>query len=336
MEKKKNNLGEATADAGKAAAGLFGKAKKAVINAIDQNGDGSFDIDDVSKVTDSVKAVVKDTGEKWSESFEQKRKQKELDTLRPIFEADVDKPDFALPKLIRIAAMDEKHAESDVCKNSIGYVFASKELDVITIYPEKIADFELEFYPDLDSEMYFVDPADRDHYIALDKFFNYLKVARISELQKIAQDLGAKHFRVTYKEHQRKFMANDAKGKGLIRAVGKQGANVEAEHHRSEGNDSKIEIAAEMEYIGHKPVEPTLVYFRKDPQIQSLVSSRMADNAMTRQVYSLDLSNSSGIKMKDALKIDAALSAMKVGGNMTVTSEVQSEMQRVFEYEIDF
>ena len=99
---------------------------------------------------------------------------------------------------------------------------------------------------------------------------------------------------------------------------------------------SKIEIAAEMEYIGHKPIEPTPVYFRKDPQIQSLISPRMADNIITRQVYTLDLSKSSGIKLKDAVKIDAALNAMKINGNATVYREVQSEMRRIFEYEIDF
>ena len=335
MEKKKIELSDTTAAAGKAAAGFFGKAKKAIINAIDQNGDGTLSLDDVSIVTDSVKAAVKDTSVKWTETLDQKKREKEFEVLRPIFDSDIDKPDFALPKLIRIAERDAKHAESDICKNSVGFVFASKDLDVITIYPEKITDFELDFYPDMDSEMYYVDPADRDHYIALEKYFNYLKVARISELQKIAQDLGAKHFRVTYKEHQRTFVANEARAKAHFKGVGKQGA-IEAEHHSSEGNDTKIEIAAEMEYIGHKPVRPTLVYFKKDPQIQSLVSSRMADNAMTRQVYTLDLSNSSGIKMKDAMKIDAALSAMKINGNASVTSEVQSEMRRVFEYEIEF
>ncbi|MBR6353886.1 MAG: hypothetical protein IKS25_07135 [Oscillospiraceae bacterium] len=336
MEKKKANLGNAAADAGKAAAGFLGKAKKAVVSAIDQNGDGSFNLEDISAVTDSVKAAAKDTSEKWSETLEKKKREKELAALRPLFELDVEKPDFALPKLIRVAAKDEKHAESDVCKDSIGFVFASKELDVITIYPEKISDFELKFYPDMDSEMYYVDPADRDHYIALDEYFNYLRIARISELQKIAQDLGAKHFRVRYKEQQKTRVANDVKGKSHIKAPGRQGVNTEAEHHRSESSDSEFEIAAEMEYIGHKPVEPTLVYFRKDPQIQSLVSSRMADNVMTRQIYTLDLSNSSGIKMKDAVKIDAAMSAMKIEGNATVTSEVQNEMRRIFEYEIDF
>lgn len=90
------------------------------------------------------------------------------------------------------------------------------------------------------------------------------------------------------------------------------------------------------ELIGHKPVQPNLVYFKKDPQIQSLVSLRMADNAMTHQVYTLALSNSSGIKTKDAAKIDAALSAMKLAGNFSIMSEARTEARRYFEYEIDF
>lgn len=334
MEKKKTNLGNAAADAGKAAAGLFVKAKDAVVNAVDQNSDGKLGLDDVSIMKDSVKAAVKDSSEKWNEKQRQIKREKELKALRPIFEADVDDPDFSLPKLIRVAEMDEKHAESEVCRDSIGFVFSGKDLDIVTLYPEKVSAFDLKFYPDMDSEMYYVDPADRDYYIALDSYFNYLKVARISELQKIAQDLGARHFRVTYKEHQKNIVSKDAAGK--VKSPGKVRGSIEAERHNREESFSKIEIAAEMEFIGHKPVEPTLVYFRKDPQIQSLVSLRMADNEMTHQVYTLDLGNSSGIKVKDALRIDAALSAMKIEGNATVTSEAQNEMRRVFEYEIDF
>ena len=82
--------------------------------------------------------------------------------------------------------------------------------------------------------------------------------------------------------------------------------------------------------------EPTLVYFKKDPQINNLVSLRMSDNAMTHQIYTLELSSSSGMKIKDAMKIDAALASMKLEGNATVTSEAQSEARRIFEYEIDF
>ena len=334
MEKKKINLGNAAAGAGKAAVGFFGKAKDTVVNVVDQNGDGKLGLDDVSVVTDSVKTAVKDSSERWIEKQEQRKRDKEFKALRPIFEDDVNDPDFSLPKLIRVAEIDEKHANSNACKGSIGFVFPGKDLDVITIYPEKIADFDLKFYPDMDSEMYYVDPADRDFYIALDSYYNYLKVARISELQRIAQDLGAKRFCVTYKEHQKSNVTKDAVGKGKI--PGKIGGALDAEHHSRADSFSKIEIAAKMECIGHKPVEPSLVYFKRDPQIQSLVALRMADNAMTHQVYTLELSNSSGIKVKDAIKIDAALSAMKIAGNLNITSESQNESRRVFEYEIDF
>ena len=335
MKKKSIHLGDAATSAGKSAAGFLTKAKDAIVNAVDQNDDGKFGIDDIAIVSDTVKTAVKDGSNRWSEKQEKRKREKELETLRPIFEADIEMPEFSLPKLIRIAEMDEKHSGSEVCRDSIGFVFLSKELDILTLYPERIADFGLRFYPDIESEMYYVDPTDRDFYIALDDYFNYLRVARVSELQKIAQDLGAKHFRVTYKEQKKSFSSLNVGGKGMVKALGK-GAGMEAEHRRSEDIFSKIEIAAEMECIGHKPVEPTLKYFKKDPQIQSLVSLRMADNPMMHQVYTLNLSSSSGIKIKDAAKIDAALSAMKISGNATVTSEAQNEDRRIFEYEIHF
>ena len=64
---------------------------------------------------------------------------------------------------------------------------------------------------------------------------------------------------------------------------------------------------------------------------------RMDEKApLTHQKFTLNLSNSSGIKEKDAIKIDAVLKAMKIAGNATVTSEVKNEERRFFEYEIDF
>ena len=52
--------------------------------------------------------------------------------------------------------------------------------------------------------------------------------------------------------------------------------------------------------------------------------------------YTLKLSNSSGIKEKDAIKIDAALKALKIAGSASFVSEARSESRRFFEYEIDF
>ena len=325
MEKKKSGIKSVVADKGKAAADLFDKAKKTVVNTVDQNNDGKLDLKDISSLTGQ-----------WSEKREQQRQEAERKALCPIFEDDLDSTDFLMPKLIRVIEMDKKHAESEICQGSIGYESIHKELRIVNIYPDKAEAFGLSFEPNMDSELYYVDPCDRDHYIALDEYFTRLRVARVSELQKIAQDLGAKHFRVTFKEEAAAFNANSVKGKLGTKVGGKVNGNADFSHESKSSNSSKVEIAAEMQCIGHAPVKPTLVYFKNDPQIQSLISMRMNDNTMTHQVYTIAMGSSSGMKMKDAAKIDAALSSMKYSGGLSVSSEVQTESRRYFEYEIDF
>jgi hypothetical protein len=59
MEKKKINLGEAAAEAGKGAAALFGKAKDALAKAADQTGDGTFDKEDMSVIAENVSTAAK-------------------------------------------------------------------------------------------------------------------------------------------------------------------------------------------------------------------------------------------------------------------------------------
>ena len=325
MEKKKLDIKSAVADKGKAAVDLFGKAKKAAADTADQNRDGKLNLKDISSLTGQ-----------WNEKRDRQRQESERKTLCPIFEEDLDSTDFLLPKLIRVVEMDKKHAESEVCQGSIGYESIHRELRIVNIYPDKAEAFGLSFEPDIDSDLYYVDPCDRDHYIALDEYFTRLRIARVSELQKIAQDLGAKHFRVTFREEAAAFTANSVKGKLGAKAIGKASGGADFSHESRNSNFSKIEIAAEMQCIGHTPVKPALVYFKNDPQIQSLVSLRMSDNTMTHQVYTIAMGNSSGIKMKDAAKIDAALTSMKYSGGLSVSSEVQTESRRYFEYEIDF
>lgn len=336
MEKYKDKLGAGLAKAGKNAADIFEKAKIVAVNAVDQNSDGKIGKDDFSAIRESVRTAVKNSSEKIAEKQELAKKEKELKELRPFFDEDIEEPGFSLPKLIRIAEKDAKHAESDVCVNAVGHMSGDKDMDIITIYPDKVDLFDLKFYPDMDAELYYVDPNDRDFYISLDDYFYYLKVARIGELQRIAQDLGATHFRVVYKEQKKSFSGNDAKANLEGKFPGKQGGNVAIEHHVGEEGFSKIEVAAEMVCVGHEPVLPQLSYFKKEPQIQNLIELRMSNNELKHQTYTLNLSNSTGIKIKDAAKIDAAIKALKLKGNATVTSEAQSEARRIFEYEIDF
>ena len=332
MEVKKINLGEAAIGAGKNAKAFLGKTKDTIIKAVDQNGDGSFDFKDVSAMADSIGNAAQNAANAMRDNAEARNREKERKALQPVFLEDLDSTDFTLSKLIRAVDIDKKHAESEVCKGSVGFISEQKELRNVNIYKNMIGAFGISLYPDADSEIYYIDPSDRDKYIALDDYFGYLKIARVNELQKIAQDLGAKHFRVTYREKKASITKNDMKAKGNVRA----GA-AEAERNLSISDNSNIEVAAEMQCLGHAPIEPKLLYLRGEPSIQSLIALRMDKNSqMFHQEFSLKLSNSSGIKEKDAVKIDAALKAMKISGNTTVVSEAQSESRRFFEYEVDF
>lgn len=331
MEKKKSNLEAAAVGAGKAAANLFGKAKKAIVSVVDQNDDGEFNAKDVAAMADTISTAAKKAATAIKDSADARALERELKSLCPIFEDDLVGTDFLMPKLVRITEMDKRRAESALCKGSIGHMSVQKELRIINIYRDNADVFGLTFYPDMDSEVYYVDPIDRNRYIALDNYFGYLKVARVNELQKIAQDLGAMHFKVTYKEQKTSQTSKALKGT-IVSPI-----NADAQHEVSATAFSTVEISAEMTCPGHAPVKPQLVYLQREPAIQSLIALRMdKESPITHQKYSLKLSDSSGIKESDAIKIDAALKSMKCFGHTAVTTEAQKEAKRFFEYEIDF
>lgn len=195
---KKIDLGQAK----KGALGVLEKTKSAIAKVADQNDDEKFDMQDVSLVASKVGKSVKNGAAALKESAEERTRALELKSLQPIFAEVLDERDFVLPKFIRVANRDKKRAESQVCKGSIGYYSDPKGLRLVNIFLDNLEMFNLVFFPDCNSEFYYVDPIDKNRYIALDDYFNYLKVERISELQRLAQSLGAKHFRVTYKEEK--------------------------------------------------------------------------------------------------------------------------------------
>ena len=332
MEKKKVGLGEAAASAGKAASGVLSKAKKAVISVADQNDDGELDLKDVSAAAESIGTAAKKAATAVKNSAEARTREQEYKTLCPIFEDDLDGTECLMSKLIRLTEMDKRRAQSEICKGSIGYLSVQKGIRIVNVYRDKVNCFGISFYPDMESEVYYVDPSDRDRYISLSDYFGYLKVARVNELQKIAQDLGAKHFKVTYKEQQS--AQSLINGKGHIKASKVTG---DVQRELSATSFSSVEIAAEMTCPGHAPQMPHLVYLQREPSIQNLIALRMdKESPITHQRYTLKLSNSSGIKQSDAIKVDAVLKGLKCSANTSFAAEAKKEANRFFEYEIDF
>lgn len=329
MMAKKINIKGLASDVMKTGKNLIDNA----IQSADQNDDGKFDMEDVSVIAKSVGNSVKQGTIALKGSVDEQARLLELKTLQPIFPDALDSTEFLMPKFIRVADRDKRHAESEVCQGSIGYTSNSKGFQYVNIFRDSIDYFGLMFYPDSDYEFYYVDPSDRDRYVALDEYFSYLKIARVNELQKIAQDLGAKYFKVTYKEEQTSFSEKKMKGHANVKGI----ATADAEHNSMEKKYSTVEIAAEMEFPGHAPIKPQLKYMQRDPSIQTLVAMRMDENApLLNQKYMLKMSNSSGMKEADAAKIDGVLKGMKISGNATVSSEAKNEARRYLEYEIKF
>ena len=124
---------------------------------------------------------------------------------------------FQLSKLIRVTERNKIYIKSEVCKNSVGYQSFPKNFRLINIFDDSIEDFGISLFPQSNYEFYYVDPSDRDHYIALDSYFQTLKERRVHELERVAQVLGAKHFKVTYKEEQKKTDNVKYKGKGRVK-----------------------------------------------------------------------------------------------------------------------
>ncbi len=311
------------------------KAKNKAVKIMDQNDDGKFDFKDVSEVAGNVGSAVKKKAESVKKSADIRSRKKEEKTLQPFFEEDIDGASFSLSKLIRVCEIDKKRLESEVCKGSIGHYSNQNDLTYVNIYHNNIDKFGISLFPDATYEFYYVDPTDRDRYIALEEYFSFLKVARINELQKIAQDLGAKHFRVTYKEQNVSLVNKKIKENMKVGAANKAKASTDLSRSFSSNDFSTVEIAAEMECDGHEPIEPRLKYLQKDSSIQNLISMRMQDS-LKHHKFMINMSNSSGIKESDAVKIDAVLKKIKVNESISITNEVKKESRRFLEYEIDF
>ena len=320
-------LGKAFDNAVKGVSGFVDKTGKRIAKAIDQNGDGKLDFSDIQTVSDRIQA-----------SQAEARRKADLEKLKPVFPDDFEGAEFVLPKMIHIAEIDKAHAENPVCEGSIGFRTVLDDMSALTIYPDKIDAFGPTFYPELENNVYYVDPCDRDHYILMNDYFSYMKMQRVSELQRIAQSLGATHFRVTLKEKSKSVSSKmiDA-ALSVSDAIQGVGAGAKASRSTSVSALSSMSIEAEMRFPGHAPVRLELHYLKKEINIANLIELRMDPlSPLQQQRFNIELINSSGIREKDAVKIDAMLKTMKISGNTIFVSEVQNEARRILEYEIEF
>ena len=327
----KKKLGAFVSGAGKTARGLLDHA----VRATDQNDDGKFNMEDVAAIAYSMGSALKQSAQAMKENAGEKARERELRALKPIFSSTLIEPEFTLPKFVQVAPRDKRHAGSDVCKDSIGYDSSTQQLGMITIFEDTADAYGITLYPDENREFYYVDPIDRNRYIALSSYFDYIKECCVNELEEIAQMLGAKYFRVTYREEYLSVDEKKMKGKGKVDKV----ASVDVDNRSKHTEYVEQKIEAEDHFPGHAPIRPVLKYMQRYPQIQGLVTARMnPDNPLQKKQYTLKMSYSSAITESVGAKIDAALKEINRSGNaaVSVEMEAQKEGKRTLCYEIEF
>ena len=128
----------------------------------------------------------------------------------PVF--DLDQIAGNMPQVIFVE--DNQRLKSvPACKGAFGFIEKLKGMQVMRLLPKYIGLPGIKFYPDTDGVLYFRDPCDDHLYIDINDYFDYLNAVRVNELELIAQDLGAKHIKVVYKEARKVFVdtGTDAK-----------------------------------------------------------------------------------------------------------------------------
>lgn len=310
--------------------------KSKVVKAVDDAEIGER----VSDIGDAAVGKAKELGDVASETahdvavkMDEMKRRWDLKRLKPIFTRDLNGMQYS--RLVRIVERDKKF-DIEVCRGSIGYWATCKGESWMNIFKDSIGKFGLNFYPYEDVNFYYVDPTNKDNYIVLDEYFDRLKQARVNELQKIAQDLGAKKFRVTYMREKSSLIKKKWIGKADGKAKDGDGT-ASADVDKLEEQYDKVEIEVENSFPGHEPVEPHVRYLKYDQNVQNLIEMRMnTKGSINHQTLSIKLSSTSGLKEKDAAKLDMVLKSLKMAGDTTVLSEVQNEEKSILKYEIEF
>ena len=321
--------------------GFVNNARETFNKNADLNNDGRVDPADASAAARQISDSVREGSGAIRERIDGLRKDTELKTLRPVFREDLKEgTDFYLPKLIRVSEADDRHKRSPLCRGSVGHETEKQGLRFLTVYPNTIGAFDLDFYPNAGHELYYSDPFVQGRYLELNNYFNLLRKARVSELERISQSLGATYFKVSlvYSSSQKASSSGGVRvGVGLPPlpfADLKTDVGVRSEADvRGEADQT---VFSESVFTGHAPVRPELVYFRNDPDIENLIHLRLSDNPVKHREYHLAVGRSSGLAAKEAQKIKVALLQIGCSVNSDLVKNAENEERLTLYYKVDF
>lgn len=255
--------------------------------------------------------------------------------IRPVFSFDHVINDENMPTLIRIFS-DDKLQEHPVLNGAKGHQKRVRQIDILNIFVEHVEDTGIEYYPCIMETVYCKNPYKSNMYISLDEYFDYLKKAKVDELETIAHKLGAKHVKIEFKKQRERIVALSGNAEVGIKKLGA----AQAKHDQRKEEFASMEVAAEVDFDGNEePLRPELVYFKNESDIIALVNMRIdpdSRNKIKSKTYRLALNKTEEMQENTAIQIDAALKKLECTGDATFQSRVRSAQRTVLEYSIVF
>ena len=262
----------------------------------------------------------------------QAKRDYDLRRFRPLTEEQLKALIEIMPEMVNIVDWD-KRAEEAVCKDAVAFNDGSKGFHVISILTKNAPLLKASFYPVLQEGVFYRDPCDPSFYINLDVYFDYMKKAKVHELNQIAQSLGAKHIKITLKAEKKESAERKSKFDSSAGKIVKIGSS----RDHSTVHFESIEVASDKRFQGHEPQTPELNYFQNEPDIKNIIRRRMdKDNPIYEDTETFKYSNSSGIKKSEAIKVEGMLKKFKIGMNSSIVSKAENEERIFFEYHIEY
>ena len=266
----------------------------------------------------------------------EKKRQDDLIKLAPIFKDDISNSELLTERVIRVVNYDSR-LENEVCRDSIGFYEKTDDRKMPTIYSKFVPDLHLSFYPQLCESIFIADPCIAGKYIEIDEYFNYMKQVRVNELTLVAQSLGAKSVTIELKS------TSTSKNLFYKSAQAKAGAVLEGNCNQQESNtnSNSIEIWAQTTFKtsiwNGKPTMPTLLYFRNESDISSLIQMVLVNKSkVTERKYSMKASSSSGMSLNEAMSIAGTLKKIKCSAGVDFAKSAENESKAFLDYTIVF
>lgn len=263
----------------------------------------------------------------------------DLKTINPATPEKLFSPEYDFPSMIQVLEHDKK-METPVCKGAFGFHERIKDNYLLCIMSKYADQVGITFMPYITETIYCQNSYDERMYICLDDYFEFIHDAKIHELEKIAQCLGAKKVSISFKTVKKSLVSDNTDSSMKIKMPfnKKKTFGASYSHDAASNEFSDIKIASEIEFDGNKaPEEPELTYFKGNSDITSLIKMRLdPELPLKTKTYEFHCGQSREMREKDAAGIDAVLKAKGLSGNATMVSELQLEQRKILEYKIEF